>query len=167
MTPIRITRRLFQFFFLAGCVWLMARLLAGVGTRTVEYYCPMGGVVSIWGLFRRQQFICALNEMNVSIGLALIISVVLVKKAFCGWVCPLGTLFEGVRCYGTADYLREHIEHLPGLVSMVAYAGKHRVVVEYSEQAVSLDTIIAEIERPVQTEDGLIQYFDVVSRKNM
>jgi polyferredoxin len=96
MTPIRITRRLFQFFFLAGCVWLMAKLLAGVGTRTVEYYCPMGGVVSIWGLFRRQQFICALNEMNVSIGLALIISVVLVKKAFCGWVCPLGTLFEGV-----------------------------------------------------------------------
>jgi hypothetical protein len=87
--------------------------------------------------------------------------------AFDGETATAELIVEGVRCYGTADYLREHIEHLPGLVSMVAYAGKHRVVVEYSEQAVSLDTIIAEIERPVQTEDGLIQYFDVVSRKNM
>lgn len=75
-------------------------------------------------------------------------------------------IVEGVRCRGMADYLREHIEHLPGLVSMVAYAGKHRVVIEYSPRAVDVDGIIAAIEAPAKTDDGLIQYFDVILREN-
>jgi polyferredoxin len=95
MAPIKVTRRLFQTFFLGASILLLVKFLAGVPTRTVEYYCPMGGIVSIWGLIQRQHFICVLNEMNVSLGLALLVSVVLVKKGFCGWVCPLGALFEG------------------------------------------------------------------------
>jgi len=70
---------------------------------------------------------------------------------------------EGVRCWGTADFLREHIEHIPGLVSMVAYAGKHRLVIEYSPKAVDVETIVAAIEKPVDTDEGYIQYFDVIS----
>jgi hypothetical protein len=75
-------------------------------------------------------------------------------------------IVEGVRCRGMADYLREHIEHVPGLVSMVAYAGKHRVVIEYAPEAVDVETIIAAIEEPVETDDGLMQYFDVTSRQD-
>lgn len=103
MTAIKIMRRAFQVFILAASVYMMVRLLAGVSSRTVEYYCPMGGIVSIWGLIRRQQFICALNEMNVSIGAALLVSVFIIKKSFCGWICPLGTLFEG------ATWLRRRV----------------------------------------------------------
>ena len=75
-------------------------------------------------------------------------------------------IVEGVRCYGMADFLREHIETLPGLVSMVAYGGKHRVVIEYSPQVVDVEAIIAAIEEPVATDDGKMQYFDVVSRED-
>ena len=81
-------------FFLGAGTWLLIKILVGIPTRTVEYYCPMGGIVSFWGLIRGQHFICALNEMNVSMAVALLVSVVLVKKSFCGWVCPMGTLFE-------------------------------------------------------------------------
>jgi polyferredoxin len=86
----------FQIFFLAAAASLTVKLLAGVRTPTVEYYCPMGGVVSLWGLVKKQQFICALSEMNLSLALAVLAGVVLTKKSFCSWVCPLGTIFEGL-----------------------------------------------------------------------
>ncbi|MFH1313291.1 MAG: 4Fe-4S binding protein [Candidatus Eisenbacteria bacterium] len=94
MAKIKTVRRLFQLFFLGGSVALLIRGLMGLTSRTVEYYCPMGGIVSIYGLFRKQQFICALNETNLSIALVLLVGVILIKKSFCGWVCPLGTIFD-------------------------------------------------------------------------
>ncbi len=93
---IRIVRRVFQVFFLGAAVILMIKLLLGVATRTVEYYCPMGGIVSFYGLLKKQQFICALGEMNLSLALALLATVLFTKRSFCSWVCPLGTIFEGL-----------------------------------------------------------------------
>lgn len=96
MAPIKIARRVFQIFFLGATVTLTVKLLAGIRAPTVEYYCPMGGVVSLWGLVKKQQFICALSEMNLSLALAVFAGAVLTKKSFCSWVCPLGTVFEGL-----------------------------------------------------------------------
>jgi hypothetical protein len=76
-------------------------------------------------------------------------------------------IVEGVRCHGMADFLREHIESLPGLVSMVAYAGKHRVIIEYSPERISLDGIVAAINEPSDTDEGRVRYFEVVSRKDL
>jgi len=76
-------------------------------------------------------------------------------------------IVEGVKCYGKADFLREHIESVPGLVSMAAYGGKHRVIIEYSPRDVSLDEIIAAINVPSETDDGWVRYFEVVFRKEM
>jgi polyferredoxin len=94
MAKIRITRKIFQLFFLAGSVSLLMKGILGIGSRTVEYYCPMGGVISVYGLIRGGRFICSLNEMNLSIALAVLVGVILTKKSFCSWVCPMGTLFE-------------------------------------------------------------------------
>jgi len=76
-------------------------------------------------------------------------------------------IVQGVKCYGMSDFLREHIESVPGLVSMVTYAGKHRVIIEYSPRHVSLDEIIAAINAPSETGDGWVRYFEVVSRKEI
>jgi hypothetical protein len=82
-----------------------------------------------------------------------------------GRVAEVVLTVEGVRCYGMADYLREHIEDTPGLISMVAYGGKRRVVIEYDPRKVSQEDLVAAIERPSQTEDGPVQYFEVKSRE--
>jgi polyferredoxin len=96
LAGIKLTRKVFQIFFFAASISLAVRLLLGLTHRTVEYYCPMGGIVSLYGLFQKQQFICALSEMNLSLALALLVTVVLTKRSFCGWVCPLGTVFESL-----------------------------------------------------------------------
>jgi polyferredoxin len=96
MAPIKTTRKLFQVFFLTAAAVLAVKLMLGMPTRTVESYCPMGGVVSLYGLIRKQQFICALSEMNLSLALALFGAVLLTRRSFCSWVCPLGTVFEGL-----------------------------------------------------------------------
>ena len=72
---------------------------------------------------------------------------------------------SGVRCYGTADYLREHIQPVPGLIGFVAYAGKRRVVVDYDRTKTSPEDIVRAIEAPVMTETGPKSFYEVLSWK--
>ena len=123
---IKIARRLFQIFFLGGSLVLLVKGLAGLTSRTVEYYCPMGGIVSIYGLFRKQQFICALNETNLSIALALLAGVVISKKSFCSWVCPLGAIFDWL-AWVRSKVLGRQVLRIPDLPDAVL--GKVKYVV--------------------------------------
>ncbi|MFH1313290.1 MAG: heavy-metal-associated domain-containing protein [Candidatus Eisenbacteria bacterium] len=72
---------------------------------------------------------------------------------------------SGVHCYGTADYLREHIQSVPGLVSFVAYAGKRRVVVDYDRTRTSAEDIVRAIEAPAMTRTGPRSLYEVLSWK--
>jgi polyferredoxin len=135
MVPIRIARKAFQVFFLGATITLTVKLLMGVRAPTVEYYCPMGGVVSLWGLVKKQQFICALSEMNLSLALALFAGVLLTKKSFCSWVCPLGAIFEGfawtrgkvlpretLRVPDRADAVLKYVKYVVlGLIIVLSY----------------------------------------------
>ena len=70
---------------------------------------------------------------------------------------------DGVQCVGTATAFREHISGVPGLISMIAYGGRHRVVLEYDPQRVTLEEITSAIDKPVITLQGAIPFFKVVS----
>ena len=128
MAPIKIARRAFQVFFLAATVTLTVKLLAGVRAPTVEYYCPMGGVVSLWGLVKKQQFICALSEMNLSLALAVFAGVLLTKKSFCSWVCPLGAIFEGF-AWTRGKVMKRETLRLPDKADWVLSKVKYVVLV--------------------------------------
>ncbi len=73
---------------------LVIYLALGYGTRSFEAYCPFGGMESLWGLFTAGEFSCALGPLNLSLMIALIALVILSKKSFCGWACPIGFLGE-------------------------------------------------------------------------
>jgi copper chaperone CopZ len=70
---------------------------------------------------------------------------------------------QGLRCYGTANALREHIGSLPGLVSIAVYAGRRQVDIYYESDETSLEQIISAIEDPIITDAGPVMFFKVVS----
>lgn len=84
-------------------------------------------------------------------------------KEFEGGASTASLTVDGVHCYGTADALREHIAGLPGLVSMVAYGGRGRVVLEYDPDQLSLTQITQAIELPIQTRQGPMSFFRVLA----
>ena len=84
-------------------------------------------------------------------------------KEFTGESAMATFTVDGVKCYGTANFLREHIAQLPGLVSLIAYGGRHRIVLQYDPQKVTPDQITAAIEQSVMTRQGPMAFFKVLA----
>ncbi len=86
-----------SFLIVTGMVLYLA---LGFGSRSFEAWCPFGGAESLWGLITEGEFSCALGPLNLSLFLALIGLVVLSKKSFCGWACPIGFFGELLGRFG-------------------------------------------------------------------
>jgi polyferredoxin len=82
-------RRLVQFGFLA---------LTLVGVFVVrgnaERWCPFGGIEALYGYVREGNLLCSLGVSNFYILAAVLVVTLLFRRAFCGYVCPLGTISE-------------------------------------------------------------------------
>ncbi len=100
MTAVK--SRYFRYGTFLIILGLVAYLALGYGTRPFEAFCPFGGAESLWGLFTAGEFSCALGPINLSLMLALFGLVILSKKSFCGWGCPIGFLGELFGRFGGA-----------------------------------------------------------------
>lgn len=59
-----------------------------------EAYCPLGGLQSLSGFFVTNSLACDMTTVQIFLGIALMIVVLLIGKLFCSYVCPLGYLTE-------------------------------------------------------------------------
>ena len=94
------TKLIFQ---LAIYILLIALLIIGfVSTEKPDFegYCPFGGILSFGSKVWLGSMSCQMSENQVFMGLALILSVILVGKLFCGYLCPIGTLIEWLNKLG-------------------------------------------------------------------
>lgn len=62
------------------------------GAASVDALCPFGGLETLWTWVTTGRFVSKIHASNLVLGAALLLSVVLVGNAFCGWICPLGTV---------------------------------------------------------------------------
>jgi polyferredoxin len=96
MSTIRVVRTLFQLAVVAAALTAGIRLATGQALSGIEKYCPFGGFETAWSFLTRRSFSCAAGELNLALFLALLGLTVLARKAFCSWICPVGTVNEWI-----------------------------------------------------------------------
>ena len=91
-------RRLVQLGFAAFIIITVVRhIVIGedgpVITASAEAYCPFGGLETLYKyLTSGGAFVSHTHLSNVVLFIAVIVTAILLRSAFCGWICPLGSL---------------------------------------------------------------------------
>ena len=89
--PITATRRAIQVAALA------ATLLSVFWLRgNAEVFCPMGGVESLYTYLREGNLTCSLAVSNFFLLGGTLLSVLLLRRGVCSYLCPVGTISEGL-----------------------------------------------------------------------
>lgn len=96
-SPVKFVRAALQWGTVGACLVVGIRYARGASLTSVERYCPFGGLETLGALITKRSFSCATGETNLALFLALVALTVVSRKAFCGWVCPVGTLSEAIR----------------------------------------------------------------------
>ncbi len=109
-------RRVVQLGFAAFIlVVTLQHVLAGESSGNVtaspEAYCPFGGLETLYKYITSGgSFVSHTHLSNVVVLVAVLVTALLARSAFCGWVCPLGFIQDLVS--GFSAFLRKRI---PGL----------------------------------------------------
>lgn len=94
-SELSITRSIIQagfvlFTFLIG----LRHLLPGESSRGGDFdaFCPFGAIETMWTYITSGETLNYTNLLNFSVLLAVLGVSFVAGRAFCGWMCPLGTL---------------------------------------------------------------------------
>jgi ferredoxin len=89
------TRFLIQFAFLHFTVLCVFFLGANA-----ERWCPFGGVEAIYTYVQEGSLTCSLGVSNFFILGGVLLMTLLLRRAFCGYACPIGAISEWIRLIG-------------------------------------------------------------------
>jgi polyferredoxin len=71
-----------------------------------ERWCPFGGVEALFTFAGEGNMLCSLAVSNFFILGGVLLSALILRRAFCGYACPIGTLSEWIRLGGARLGLR-------------------------------------------------------------
>ena len=92
---ISTNRRWMQYLFLLFTFLIGLRhMLPGDSTRggAFDAFCPFGALETLWATLTTGQYLETTNPLNFTALLAVLGVSLVAGRAFCGWMCPLGTL---------------------------------------------------------------------------
>jgi NAD-dependent dihydropyrimidine dehydrogenase PreA subunit len=59
-----------------------------------EAYCPFGGIQALGSYLLNQALSCSMTSAQIVMGIILFISILILSKLFCSYICPIGTFTE-------------------------------------------------------------------------
>ena len=96
-------------------------LLVFAGIRTLisnqyladfEAYCPFGGIQAFSSFLLNNSLACNMTNVQISMGLMLVIAVIIFSKLFCSVICPVGSISEWLGKLGDKWKVRRTISGL-------------------------------------------------------
>jgi len=102
-----VARRVSQIGFAAFILVAAVRHhTSAVHVPSLHAYCPFGVIGSLGTLITTGKFAPKIHTSSLVLGVAVLVSAFMVGSAFCGWVCPLGSLGDAL------EWVRRKL-HLP------------------------------------------------------
>ncbi len=90
----RVTQLGFAIFILAAAA--RHQFESESGTASVDALCPFGAVETLITWATTGALIAKVHPSNLILGVAVLVAALLVGNAFCGWICPMGTVQDGL-----------------------------------------------------------------------
>lgn len=100
---VKLTRHLIQTGMVAWIIWLMWDKYSNEATRTSpESFCPYGGFETAWTWLTSGKTVSHTHTSNLVLAGVVVILALAARGFFCGWICVLGSIQEGIRAVGVA-----------------------------------------------------------------
>lgn len=93
----------------------------GVPVVGVDALCPFGGIESLWTLLTAGSLVKRIAASSVILLIGVVLTAVIFRRAFCGYVCPLGALQEFFGMIGRKVFGRKRPEVPAGLDRVARY----------------------------------------------
>lgn len=101
MSAVQMVRHTIQVLVAAYVlVIVIANTSSAAWAANLHTICPFGGVANLYTYFTTGGYVAKLHSAVFIMLLALLIGLVLTGKSFCGWICPLGSIQEGLNGIG-------------------------------------------------------------------
>jgi len=99
--PVNYYRITLQWGILILLAYMVLRPLVDKNyTPDFEAFCPFGGMQSLASFFSIHSLACSMTTVQIGLGIALLLAVILFSKLFCSYICPIGTFTEWMGSLG-------------------------------------------------------------------
>jgi len=113
-----------QWIILSLLGYMVIRLFADPNyVADFEAYCPFGGLQALTSFLVNNSLACTMTELQIFMGVALFVGVLLFSKLFCSFICPIGTFTEWMSNIGVKFKVLITLKGLPDkLLRVLKYA---------------------------------------------